>query len=58
MKKLFSIQVPKIKVRKQLPSELVVTKIHKSAKDHKRNKTKFTNLRIEDLDTLDDRFYE
>lgn len=57
MKKIV-LKVPKVKVRKQLPSELVVTKIHKSPKDHRRKKLKFKNLNPEDIDTLDDKFYD
>jgi hypothetical protein len=49
MKKLFSIKVKEPKIRKTLPSELVVSKVHKSAKDFKRKK-----IRLQDVDLLDD----
>lgn len=57
MKKIV-LHVPKVKPHKKLPSELVVTKIHKSPKDFRRNKLKLRNLNKDDIDTLDDRFYE
>jgi len=56
MKKII-INIPKTKVRKHLPSHLVVTKIEQSDK-HKKTKHKFkVNTNVKDLDALDDRFY-
>ncbi len=49
MKKLFSFKVKAPKIRKSLPSELVVPKVHKSPKDFKRKK-----IRLHDIDLLDD----
>lgn len=47
--KKFSFKVKEPKIRKTLPSELVVPKIHKSPKDFKRKK-----VRLQDIDLLDD----
>lgn len=57
MKKIV-LTVPKVKGRITPPSELVVTKIHNSAKDHRRHKLSIRNVKPEDIDSFDDKFYE
>ena len=57
MKKKFSFKVKEPKIRKHLPSELVVTKIHKSGKDFKRKKIRVENLDLDNPESLD-QYYE
>ena len=52
------INPSKGKCRKQLPSHLVVAKIHDSEKDHRRKKMNIKNIQLDGIDLLDDRFYE
>ena len=48
-KKLFTIKVKEPKIRKTLPSELVVPKVHRSIKDYRRKK-----FRADLLDDIDE----